>query len=152
MREWTTVDKSGWKYGQDEPDKVQYKDEVTGFDCLIVRNHGGALCGYVGVPKEHPFHGKHYDDLHLVAVHGGLTFAGGCQHTDDPSVGICHIPEPGEPDNIWWLGFDCAHAWDICPAYHNADWHFDYPDSHYRDIAYVKREIADLALQLQEGR
>lgn len=96
MQQWTTIDKSSWKYGQGEPDKVQWKDEATGFDCLIVRNFGGALCGYVGVHTEHPAHGVHYNDLEFNAeVHGGLTFSGRCQHSEDPAKGICHIPAEG---------------------------------------------------------
>ena len=53
--EYRFTDKSGWEQGawQDEPDKVQWIDEETGLDCLIVRNPGGALCGYVGVAEGH---------------------------------------------------------------------------------------------------
>lgn len=42
----------------DEPDKAQWQDETTGLPCLLVRNPGGALCGYVGVYPTHPYHGK----------------------------------------------------------------------------------------------
>lgn len=61
-KEWTTIDKSEWDRGpwDDEPDKVQWVDEVAGLDCLIVRNRGGALCGYVGVPGGHPLFGVGY--------------------------------------------------------------------------------------------
>jgi hypothetical protein len=54
-REWMFLDKSKWPYASKEPDKVQWRDQVTGLTCLIVRvNPGGALCGYVGVPPGHP--------------------------------------------------------------------------------------------------
>jgi hypothetical protein len=77
--EWTRIDKSSWPDGpwQNEPDKAQWIDKATGYDCLIVRNHSGAWCGYVGVPEGHPCHGKGYDDVD-VDVHGGLTFADSC--------------------------------------------------------------------------
>ena len=54
-------------------------------------------------------HGKDYNALD-VEVHGGLTYAGEC------SGSICHVPKPGEPDNVFWFGFDCAHAYDLSPA------------------------------------
>lgn len=64
MQEWSHVDKSAWGPGawQNEPDKVQWVDAATGLDCLIVRNNGGALCGYVGVPEAHPLHGISYNE------------------------------------------------------------------------------------------
>ena len=30
--------------------------------------------------------------------------------------GICHIPDQGEPDDVWWLGFDCLHGGDLAPG------------------------------------
>ena len=154
--EYRTMDKAAWQRGpwDDEPDKIQWQDEATEMPCLINRNRMGALCGYVGVPVGHPWHGQGYDDCRLPDdgwpdVHGGLTYSAGCDHSDDPSAGICHVPGEGEPDNVWWLGFDCAHAWDKSDM--------GYPQSMldtfgvsvlpYRDIAYVRREVARLAAQ-----
>lgn len=158
-KEYTTVDKSSWGEGawQHEPDKVQFVDEATGLPCLIVRNFGGALCGYVGVPQTHPAYGKHYDDPECGGfdVHGGITFTGKCNPSEEASRSICHVVSPGEDDNVWWLGFDCAHAFDMTPA--NADWMatLGLPGDlggggEYRDIGYVKGEIARLAKQLAE--
>lgn len=45
-REYRTIDKSDGEW-KDEPDKIQWQDEATGFPCLIVRGPSGALCGYV---------------------------------------------------------------------------------------------------------
>jgi hypothetical protein len=147
---WTTVDKSTWPAGpwHNEPDKLQWQDEATGFPCLIHRGPSGALCGYVAVSPGHSAYGKNYDDVG-VTCHGGLTFASACQSTTDPSSGICHIVEPSEQDNVWWLGFDCAHLGDkvpYMPPYINSYGEVDI----YRDIAYVQRECADLARQLKE--
>jgi hypothetical protein len=108
--EYRTADKSTWGRGewQDEPDKVQWKDEATGLPCLIVRNWSGALCGYVGVTEGHPFYEKDYGatlphecdescnaehDYHryeaspggALGAHGGITFAGGCHKHDQES-------------------------------------------------------------------
>ena len=52
-----------WK---DEPDYQHWVDEKTGLDCLIVRQpSGGHLCGYVGIPKNHPLYGIGYGDCTL---------------------------------------------------------------------------------------
>jgi hypothetical protein len=61
---YRTIDKSSWPRGawDDEPDKKQWQDTATGLPCLIVRNGVGALCGYVGVPRWHPWHGRQYGD------------------------------------------------------------------------------------------
>jgi len=143
-KEYRTFDKFGWGPGpwQDEPDKMQFADTATGLPCLIVRSHTGALCGYVGVNESHPAYEKPYEDVD-VSVHGGLTFSDRCRPNADEAHHICHVPAPGEPDHVWWLGFDCAHAGDIAPAV-GCVWHED----RYRDIAYIKAEIKRLALQL----
>ena len=149
--EYRTVDKAGWGAGPwlAEPDKRQWQDEATGLPCLIVRGPSGALCGYVGVQKGHAAHGADYDAVE-VDVHGGLTYAGVCQHGDDPARGVCHIPGAGEPDDVWWFGFDCAHAFDLSPAYA----HYERPPSpwskpdEYRDVDYVTEQVTQLAAQL----
>lgn len=65
---------------------------------------------------------------------------------------ICHVPEPGQPKNVWWLGFDCAHSGDLSPKMrmHLAGMpRSSYRDSEkYRDRAYVEGEVKDLAAQL----
>ena len=102
----------------DEPDKAQWVDAATNLDCLIVRNRMGALCGYVGLPPGHPLYGAGYDAAHERAeidVHGGLTFADKCQEGAQDR-GVCHVPEPDRPADVWWLGFDCAHAFDLAPG------------------------------------
>lgn len=146
-REYRTIDKTSWGLGpwQDEPDKRQWADQATGLPCLIVRNRMGALCGYVGVAKGHPLYGLGYNDLQRVDVHGGLTFAGGCTHSPNESVGICHVPEPGEPDDVWWFGFDCGHAGDLSPRHP-----INIPGlvEEYRDFGYVTKEVGGLAAQL----
>lgn len=192
VEEYRTVDKAEWGRGpwQDEPDKAVWVDEKTGLDCLLVRGPVGALCGYVGVPEDHPWHGRDYsasdhicdetcDEGYcskrhdgspdsIVNVHGGLTFANECHPDDDPSTGICHLPQSGRPEHIWWFGFDCAHSWDVAPRmqadnrkrYEQAVvegdtegmriWSHSWTDPResYRDIRYVVRECQLLAGQL----
>ena len=142
----TVQDKATWGDGPwvQEPDKIQWQDRKTNLPCLVVRNRFGALCGYVGVSEDHSTFGKDYGDLQF-SVHGGLTFSGFCQsYGDEHSKGVCHISSEGESDRIWWLGFDCAHGMDVCPAYKE---HYSLP-GHYRDLNYVKREVRSLAKQL----
>lgn len=132
MRTWTNQDKTGWGDGPwvSEFDKAQWVDEATGLDCLIVRGPVGALCGYVGVPPEHPWHGISYSgkmnpdegeyDYESapdgnVEVHGGLTYSDSCWEDAPEGTGICHIPEAGRPADVWWFGFDTAHHMDLAP-------------------------------------
>lgn len=178
--EYRTWDKSGWGAGpwQEEPDKRQWVDEGTGLPCLLVRGPQGALCGYVGVSGLHPAHGfsastYSYEIAEVLTgkaaerapvqakvleleAHGGVSFAHGCGH-GDPATSICHIPEPGEPDDVWWFGFDCAHSGDFCPKSERIDHPvlgLGKPTGwggmiEYRDAAYVTEQCASLAAQLK---
>lgn len=167
-KEWTTIDRAAlrWPSGpwDGEPDKAQWQDEATGLPCLAVRHsRSGHWCGYVGVTEGHPFHGKHYDNCSLpesddrdstyIDVHGGLTFSNSCQPGETEATGVCHTPAPGEPDHVWWLGFDCAHSGDHGPQ--DAVYEIERPESYwqrdgeYRDLSYVKSECRKLAAQIK---
>jgi hypothetical protein len=68
-----------------------------GFQCMCIFMEGHRN-GYVGVPPEHVVHGLDYNHNLLIEVdvHGGLTYAGRLwEHSD-----------------WWYVGFDCAHAYD----------------------------------------
>jgi hypothetical protein len=155
--EYTFIDKTDWGDGpwQTEPDKLQWIDEATGLDCLLVRTPmSGHLCGYVGVPEDHPLFGEGYSDVDLdIDVHGDLTFAGLCREGAE-ETGICHVPQPGRPDRIWWFGFDAAHAWDVRPeaaallARYGIAAFPDDPSATYRTVSYMQAECTRLAAQL----
>lgn len=156
--EYHTEDKSAWGDGpwQDEPDKIQYTDEATGLPCLVKRNRMGALCGYVGVPNGHPLFGLGFGDSQIdgLDVHGGVTYGDRCQEGDE-AHSICHVPGPGEPDDVWWIGFDCAHSRDVMPAFElqmknlDPDWKNRRADGgSYKTVEYVKEQNSLLALQL----
>lgn len=136
-----------------EPDREEF--EHLGMPCILNRNAHGAWCGYVAVAPGHPYHGKGYDDPD-VEVHGGLTYAND----------ICHMSKEGEPDNVWWFGFDCNHCYDYCPSADKAKdpkvreayktgpmaafgdrWN---QEEVYRDINFVRDETKKLAEQLKE--
>lgn len=147
----------GWPSGpwDNEPDKVQWQDAATDLPCLAVRNHMGAWCGYVGVDKRHPLFGIEYDqDERATAldVHGGLTFSDVCQPGPE-SRSICHLPAEGEPDHVWWLGFDCGHGFDVipqmlqtAPSLYRECAGISHPQ--YRTLSYVQEQCAHLAAQL----
>lgn len=146
-------DTKPWEH---EPDSMEWVDAATGLECRIVRGPVGALCGYVGVPIDHPAYGLGYDPdpdlhwpvyglgeaIHTIQVHGGLTYADKwCPKAEGKGAVLT---------DLWWFGFDCAHAGDHCP-------HIDEHPSivsrfinTYRDIDYVKEQCRLLALQLRE--
>lgn len=156
-REWTFIDKTKWpERGEwdQEPDKAQWTDAETGLPCLAVRNRAH-WCGYVGVTEDHPAFKKDGETLD-VDVHGGLTFSGMCQ-PGEGDARICHVPDPGESEYVWWLGFDCAHWGDYRPAelpeileINRRFSLFGNFQEHYRNLAYVKSECASLAQQLHQ--
>lgn len=152
--------KSEWGPGpwQDEPDRLEWRHK--GVPCLMRRGPlSGAWCGYAAVEPGHPWHGKADADEPDVRVHGGVTFAGRC-HED-----ICRVPEPGESDDVWWFGFDCAHAGDVQPGMAARMREYDvhlpadlrtgsswFGDGVYRDLAYVRAETERLADQIIAAR
>lgn len=154
---YSYTDKSKWPEGEwhQEPDKIQFLDETTGMTCLIVRGPVGALCGYVGVDESHPlFQASYSAEPSGLDVHGGLTFSGMCVE-NDKEHGICHVPYPGHPDRVWWLGFDCAHFNDRAPESDAMFKRINLPtDQHsiYRNVEYVKNECLGLAKQLNSLR
>jgi hypothetical protein len=137
-------DRAGWGPGpwDNEPDRVEFRH--AGLACLLHRGGGGAWCGYVGLPPGHPAHGKGYGDalLYGVSAHGGLTYAAPCAHH------VCHVPKPGEPDDLWWLGFDCAHAMDRLPGHLESGFVGLGGGDHYWTVEDVTRETKALAEQL----
>lgn len=108
------------------------KDWITtaGLRAVITRAVGvmSHLCGYVGVPNMHKFYGMDYASVDA-DVHGGLTYSAKGEY-------------PVESD-LWWLGFDCAHAGDFeggsCLG------------KPLRTLEYVVQECESLAKQLQEN-
>ena len=115
---WATVDKSTWGPGpwQDEPDKEQWADPETGYACLIKRSpRSGGLCGYVGVPEGHPWYQKPLGEItHHARME--LTYAALCQEGPE-ELTICHVPAPGDPEPLWWIGWHHGYTLaDIQPG------------------------------------
>lgn len=120
-----------WK---NEPDRKNWT--AHGLPCAIFRHSRLLhLCGYVGIDNTHPLFGKSYSETATIDVvlqaHGGITFAG----------------ELRDGNDLWWLGFDCSHAWDLAPG-SNVKSLCGYQE--YRDIDYVTCECESLAKQLAD--
>lgn len=173
------IDKTAWPTGlwTNEPDRKQWQDEATGLPCLIVRTaHGGNLCGYVGVPKSHPLHGKSYseripmpsnpDEIRNTSEATPIFawFGEACREPDgkigldaliDVHGGLTYASEcrgrichvTEEGDHVWWFGFDCAHCDDVSPAM-GMRLPEIFNHGKYRDVGYVEGECRKLAAQL----
>lgn len=89
----------------------------------------GTHNGYVAVPPENKYHGKDYDDIEDIGVHGGITFSEPATYPDKMNgmeikqeyVGKRNIlleeaefiTENTEIGDDWWIfGFDTAHWGD----------------------------------------
>lgn len=138
-----------------EPDKVLWVDPTSNLDCMMLRNHQGGWCGYVGVPSQHPWFEVGFDDIHpYPEVHGGVNYSAACQEGEGDDA-ICHTPMAGRSGHLWWLGFDCGHAWDFQPLAHlrlKQICRDDLPDriregTTYRTLEYVRDQVTLLALQ-----
>lgn len=148
VQRMVTIEDRAAKFGpgpwQDEPDRIEWRNE--GFPCLMIRHPSmGHWCGYVGVEPGHPWHGSQDDSI--ADVHGGITYSKECAGS------VCHVPQPGEPEHVWWLGFDCAHSGDLSPcslvhfgAHHGVD------RETYRDERYVRAQTEALAKQALAAR
>jgi hypothetical protein len=120
----------------DEPDYGAWRDGE--FLCSINRSPLGILCGYVGVPVEHPAWGV--DDDGAVDVHGGVTY----EDFKDPQ---------GSGPGYWWFGFDCGHFRDYVPGVvaHERKMGFAPMETvgSYKDWEYVRGEMAKMVEQLK---
>lgn len=158
----------------DEPDHLEWRDEETGYLCVIHRvKESGYLCGYVGILPDHPLHGICYNaDNSCLSCEGMegvdigkrgaievFCYALDPEHRVRPAVyfdvhGSLTYSEPSAPFSVacatWWFGFDCAHCDDICPGRLGTDLHSSFPGAVYRDLGCVKAECRSLAQQLKE--
>lgn len=170
------VPREGWAPGpwDEEPDRVDWIDEDTGYPCLVTRHYfTGNLCGYVAVPPGHPLHGVAWgeDATAGLYAHRGVNYSAPCMEVGEMPAGawegsrellVCHVPEPGQPDDVWWFGFDCGHAFDSQPGrdarMRDLDMRLgqieeELPEDHplrrrYAPLPYVRAECRSLAAQL----
>lgn len=162
------IDRSRWPKGpwDREPDRVDWKT-AAGLPAIALRHTSGHWCGYVAVPPGHAFYpgGPHAagESLTLEGLHGECTYADRCTGR------VCHVPEPGEPDDVFWYGFDYAHHMDAAPGSDDPEHGFSvWPDDSgtclwgprarecagkvkgvYRTLDYVRADMEKAAAALQ---
>jgi len=121
----------------DEGDRLDFW--AAGFRGALRRSHLGFWCGYVGIPRLHPYYGMKIGELNKnnLTIHGGISYAS-------------HILDGGFFERTfkwrWWIGFDCGHSWDVIPAMPG----MSMPDAVYRTEKYAFHQVCSLAAQLYE--
>lgn len=127
--------------------------EYLGYECKIVFRDWGGRCGYIKIPKDHPFYYESYDFCNkFVDCHGGLTFAGIFLDDEESTTGS-------------WVGFDCCHCEDkidieACKEYfpdaYSNDWYAAWESFNdwrvTRTKEFCEEELKRLALQLETAR
>ena len=140
------IDKRDWPDGpwKEELDRMDWQDQATGLSCRVIRISLGHLCGYVGIPKTHSLYGRpdiSMDDTIEVLpnfdVHGGITWSA--------EWGV----EEHYGNDLWWVGFDCAHGMDYSPAMEVHMPGFKRAKK-YKDVNYVRNQTTSLAQQLSK--
>ena len=112
------------------PADVLAKGERFGFEWIVLHNGMGYRCGYVRIPKGHPWHGKDYEEI-SAEVYGGLTFS------------------ESDEDGAHWVGFDCMHAGDSLDRHLRASdpFRLSHPGAVIRTQEYVESECRSLCNQ-----
>lgn len=98
----------------------------AGFPCVVLFQAMGHRCGYVGVPKTHPYYGAGYHEVDL-NCHGGITYAEN------------HLYGQNDKD-FWWLGFDCSHICDA-PDAESTQKYFPEQYERYKDCGYFNSDL-----------
>jgi hypothetical protein len=143
------VDKSKWPRGpwDHEPDRIDFRH--AGLPCLMLRHpRQGHWCGYAAVPVGHPLYGQKFQDgaVDTIDAHAGINYSSACD-----GECVCHVPEAGESDDVWWFGFDCHNFRDLGPGVDGilrADGNSAWPMETYKDAPYVRRIVEKMAEQL----
>ena len=103
---------------------------ILGYTCVIKRTSLGYLCGYVQIPRHHPWYC--HKDLNVQNVHGGITARG---------IGY----DLGLDDANYYIGFDCAHLpEDYIPSAPSVG-------KHYRDVYYVHQQLHNIVTQARKA-
>ena len=88
-----------WEELRLKPSGTILHDEFDEGIRFIVMRGPIALCGYAGIPIDHPLAGQSYEDLSIDA-HGGLTFS--------------RNGRGKWPEGYYWYGWDYGHSGDYC--------------------------------------
>ncbi len=132
---------------------VEETFEYLGYECKIIFRDWGGRCGYIKIPKDHPFYNESYDFCNqFVDCHGSLTYAGILLNDEESTNGS-------------WVGFDCGHCDDgldieaskkYFPDVHSDGWYETWnrlnEGSVVRTKEFCEEELKRLALQLETAR
>ena len=116
---------------KDYDKRLLSEGEYRGYKWVVLSNTMGYRCGYVAIPRGHPWFERDYDDLPM-QCHGGLTFG---YKPAKPAETFTDLPGPKKELTLpareervttdgddYWVGFDCAHAFDAAdPALYFLD-------------------------------
>ena len=82
--------------------EIKIKGTHREFEYVVLSMDMGFRCGYVKIPKSHPFYNKDYSEkeIYNLNVHGGIMFSSHTANHECLSDG-------------YWLGFDAFHATDM---------------------------------------
>jgi hypothetical protein len=120
------------------PGDVLNRGVHCGLEWVVIHNTHGYRCGYVRVPRDHPWYG---DPEPPVKVHGDVTFA---EH-DVPC-------DKGGADDGWWIGFACDTYEDAPDPNLPSNWPYDHVAYDgmgvVRTQEYVERQCASLCEQV----
>ena len=114
-----------------EGNRYVWKNSKTSYSCYLKRNPiTGSWCGYVQLPKNHPFYNLNCLELKektgvTIQVHGGLVYS-------DRGV----------------FGFDCSHNGDLCPLLINNSFSELNQNESYKTKEYTIKETNYLSEQL----
>lgn len=131
-----------------EPDHVMFMSDA-GYICEIKRHDNfGHLCGYIYIPKGHPYFGKTYQELE--------DEDGNAAH--QPHGGWTYSDTKGDDDGALYtvFGFDCNHTDDYAPKQEEllrsigVDRATVREPSNYRTIEYVTAELETAAIEFKK--
>ncbi|OYX60598.1 MAG: hypothetical protein B7Y89_15880 [Novosphingobium sp. 32-60-15] len=155
-----------------ESEKVAWTDPATGYPCIILRQPGGELAGYVGVEPHHALAGWAADALPGSindGLHRPVNYGAACQEAIPERISICHVPrarhntpsqalhqgrEPGRSgqehgeDLAWWFGMTMDGPQDYIPRRDTSGLSRDRGQV-YRDEHFVCAQVTVLAGKLK---
>lgn len=129
-----------------EPHQVTWTDEETNLPCVILRHEMGFLCGYVGIPQDHPMFGLTLKECkNIFRIHGGITE---CRYLSNEEVLTTweNYHQSKHYLDAWFFSFDCGHYGDFIPGREDISFGI------YRDIKFVKEQCKLLARQLSKRK
>lgn len=155
-----------------ESEKVAWTDPATGYPCIILRQPGGELAGYVGVESGHALAGWTADALPSSindGLHRPVSYGAACQEAIPERVSICHVRraqpdapsqavhqgrEPKRPgqdhseDLAWWFGMTMDGPQDYLPRRDTSGLSRERGQV-YRNEDFVYQEVTVLAGKLK---